>query len=66
MGSEEAIERLTFSVSEVAKVLGISKNAAYLGIKRGEIPSIRIGARILVPKKSVERILAGGEPAATT
>ena len=53
--------RLTMTVSEAASVLGIGKNAAYEGVRRGEIPSIRIGKRILVPVAALEKKLLGGE-----
>lgn len=42
-------QRPTLSVKECAPVLGISVWAAYAAAKRGEIPTIRIGGRVLVP-----------------
>lgn len=56
-------DRLTLTVEEAATLLGISRAFAYEAVGRGEIPSIRIGRRILVPKAALSR-LAGGEPAA--
>ena len=52
----------TITVEETAKRLGIGRNTAYEAVKRGDIPSIRIGRRILVPTKALERKLseAGG------
>lgn len=50
-------ERLTITVSEAADLLGVSRVSAYEAIQRGEIPYIRIGRRILVPKKALERLL---------
>lgn len=41
--------RLTCSVSEVAKLYGIGRNAAYAAVRAGEIPSLRIGGRIVIP-----------------
>ncbi len=41
-------KKLTGSVDEAAKALGVSRNSAYEGVKTGEIPTIRIGKRILV------------------
>ncbi len=40
-------------------MLGISRNAAYQAVKIGEIPCIRIGARILIPKIAIDKMLAG-------
>jgi excisionase family DNA binding protein len=39
--------------------LGLSKNAVYLAIAAKEIPSIRVGRRILVPRAAYERMLRG-------
>ena len=43
-------ERLTFTVDEVARLLGVSRSGAYDSITRGEIPSFNIGRRVLVPR----------------
>ena len=43
--------KLTMSVSEAADWLGISRAFAYELVARGEIPSIRLGRRVLVPTK---------------
>jgi len=46
-------DRLTLTVSEVAKRLGISRNLAYELAARDElpVPVIRLGRRILVPRE---------------
>ncbi len=49
--------RKTLTVDETASALGISRNAAYEGVRRGEIPSIRVGRRLLVPRAALERML---------
>jgi excisionase family DNA binding protein len=36
------------TVEEAAEVLQISRNSAYEAVKEGQIPSIRVGRRILV------------------
>ena len=41
--------RTTISVTEAGLVLGIGRSAAYDAVRRGEIPSLRIGRRVLVP-----------------
>ena len=48
---------LTYTVPDAAKLLGISRNAAYEAAQRGEIPAIRIGKRLLVPRAALERML---------
>jgi excisionase family DNA binding protein len=45
------------TVFEVAKILRIGKIAAYQAIARGDVPSIRIGRRILVPRHALEQML---------
>jgi excisionase family DNA binding protein len=51
-------EKLTLSVSEVSKLLGMSRNAVYEAIRQGQIPSIRLGKRILVPRLRLEMLLS--------
>jgi excisionase family DNA binding protein len=50
-------ERLTLTVEEAAVILGISRAFAYDAVRRGEIPAIKIGRRILVPKLALNRLL---------
>jgi len=52
-------KRLTLTVEEAAEILGLSRAFAYEAARRGEIPSIRIGRRILVPKAALNRLLSG-------
>jgi excisionase family DNA binding protein len=54
-------ERLTLTVEEAAAMLGISRAFAYEAVNRGEIPHIRIGRRILVPRSALDRLLDTGE-----
>jgi excisionase family DNA binding protein len=57
-------KRVTYSVDEAAKILGISRNSAYAACAAGTIPSIRIGERrILVPAAALERMLSGAPKA---
>lgn len=55
----DAKERKTQSIRETAKILGIGVNQAYEAARRGEIPTIKIGKRILVPVAAFERMLQG-------
>ena len=52
-----AAERPTTRVEDAARALGISRSAAYEGVRRGEIPSIRIGHRIVIPTAALRRML---------
>ena len=49
--------KLTFTVEETAKILGIGRNSAYEAVARGEIPVIRVGKRLLVPKAALMKML---------
>ena len=51
--------RRTISITEAAKVLGVGRNQAYEAARRGEIPTIRIGKRLIVPVAALERMLQG-------
>ncbi len=54
----KVMEKQTLTVEEAAKMLGISRNSAYEGVRSGEIPSIKVGRRLLVPRTALERFLA--------
>ena len=55
-------DKLTLSIEEAAKVLGIGRNLCYERVKTGEIPVIKIGRRLLVPKKALEKLLEEPQP----
>ena len=50
-------QKKVLSVTEAAAILQIGRNLCYEAIRRGEIPSIRVGARLLVPVAALERFL---------
>ncbi len=52
-------ERRVVTLNEAAAILRISRGSAYEAAKRKEIPTIRIGRRLLVPAAALERMLAG-------
>jgi excisionase family DNA binding protein len=54
-------DRKVLNVAEVAEVLGLSRNAAYEAVRRGDIPAIRIGRRILVPVRALDEALSVGQ-----
>ena len=57
--------RRTYTVPEVAEMLGISRSTAYVCIRRGEIPSLTLGRRIVISKMAFEAFLAAHTPATT-
>jgi excisionase family DNA binding protein len=48
---------LTLTIEEAAKLLGVSRGVGYEAARRGELPTIRLGRRLLVPKIALERML---------
>jgi excisionase family DNA binding protein len=47
-------------VSEVARLLGVSRYAIYQAVERRELESVRLGSRVLVLRSSVDKLLASG------
>lgn len=54
---EELRQRPTVKVDEAAEILGMATRSAYDAVHRGEIPTIRIGRRFLVPTTALLRML---------
>jgi excisionase family DNA binding protein len=52
-------ERLVLSVPEAAGLLGISRRLAYELAARGELPVLRLGGRVLILRRPLERLLEG-------
>ena len=57
------LERRVVTLTEAAVILRISRGSAYEAARRREIPTIRIGRRLLVPTAALERMLAGNAAA---
>jgi excisionase family DNA binding protein len=55
---QNAPERRVVTVNEAALMLRISRGSAYEAVRRKEIPSVRIGRRLLVPVAALEKLLA--------
>lgn len=51
--------RLTYSVPEAARMLGISTWLAYRLVASGELPSLRLGRRVVIPRKGLEEHVRG-------
>jgi excisionase family DNA binding protein len=62
IGPNGRAERLTFTVAEAAGLLGISSDLAYELIARRELPALRLGRRIVVPRLALEAILDRASP----
>ena len=53
------MNRATYTIEEAAELLGIGRSSAYRAARDGQIPAIRLGRRLLVPKVALERLLNG-------
>lgn len=52
------IDRQVYTVDEVCRLLGLRKSSAYALIARGEIPSVKLGTQIRVPRFAIEKLLS--------
>ena len=55
-------DRLTWTITEAAQLLGISRATAYEAAHRGELPVRVIGRRMLVPRIALLRLLEQDAP----
>lgn len=53
-------ERVVLTVEEAGALLRLSRGSAYAAARRGEIPTLRIGRRLLVPRARLTELLAVG------
>jgi excisionase family DNA binding protein len=51
------MQRLTYTVTETARILGISRTTAYECVRRGEIPSLTLGRRVVITHTALEQLL---------
>ena len=49
--------KATYTVDEAAEILGVSRNSAYQAVHAGELPAVKIGKRLLVPRIAFEKML---------
>ena len=55
------LERQGLTVVEAGRVLGLGRSAAYRAARRGDIPLLRIGRKLIVPRQALERMMAEAE-----
>lgn len=65
LGGATLPAKLTYTVPEAATLLGISRTTAYECVRRGEIPCLTLGRRILITHSQLEQ-LVGPLPLAPT
>lgn len=61
-------ERIAYRVVEAAEVLGLSRAKTYSLVAAGELPSVKLGGRLLVPagalRERVNQLMAAGSDSA--
>jgi excisionase family DNA binding protein len=55
--------RTTLTIEEAAEILGLSRTSAYEAANKGDLPTIRVGRRLIVPRHALEKMLDVGLPA---
>ncbi len=55
-------EKATYTVAETAKLLGVSRDSIYAAVQRGEIPSLRLGRRVMVPGSALKAMPSSARP----
>jgi excisionase family DNA binding protein len=54
---EKQPARAALSVAETAETLGICEASVYRAIRRGDLPSVLIGGRRVIPTTSISKLL---------
>jgi excisionase family DNA binding protein len=55
-------ERVVLTVEQAGALLGLSRGSAYLAARRGQLPTLKFGSRLVVPVAALEKLLASVEP----
>ncbi|PVW05445.1 hypothetical protein DEA06_06815 [Microbacterium sp. Gd 4-13] len=62
MSTTVTLDRLTYPVTEVIRISGLSRSEVYRRVKTGDLDSIRVGAKsgkIAVPAAALAKLLNG-------
>ncbi len=55
----ETVERQGYNVSESARIVGVGRTTMHKMIRGGHIRVVKIGARTIIPKSEIDRLLNG-------
>ena len=50
----DEVDRLTYTVTETAQALGISRSYCYELVQQGVLPFLALGRRVLIPRRALE------------
>lgn len=56
---KEDVERQGFNVSEAARIIGVGRTSLHKMINQGRVRVVKFGARTVVPKREIDRLLNG-------
>jgi excisionase family DNA binding protein len=56
-GGDKVTERLAVTVPKAAGMLGLGRTKTWELVRRGRLRSLRVGKRVLVPVRELERFL---------
>lgn len=60
---QNTTESAVITVNECSKLLKLSKGSIYQGCLTGEIPHVKVGRRILIPRIAIQKLLGeAGKP----
>lgn len=62
LSAADVMDRPTLTIPQAGQVLGVSPQSAYNAVRRGEIPTIRLGRRLLVPTHKLLQMLGHDTP----
>lgn len=65
MKDQEGDTCLTYTVPYAGQMVGLSRPASYAAARRGDIPTIRFGKTLRVPKERWHRIIKGASSEAS-
>ena len=56
----DSMNKTVLTIAETAKLLRLGESSIYDAVRRGDIPVVVIGRRLLVPRMALERLLEEG------
>ncbi len=62
MPQTQPVEQQTVTRKQAATMLGLGQNTVDRMIARGELESIKLGRRRLIPRRVIDALLNGGQP----
>jgi len=58
-GKSPVAQSLTLTIPEAARLLGISVSKAYEAARLGNLPTLRVGTRVLVSRRRLQELVDG-------